>query len=204
MAMTSTAETANCPQMGTKVLTAVLIWGLGVAIAAQTGFLRTLYPPLIALLAAVGTIIPVAIYFRSGAFADFIQRLGLRNLTLFHVWRVAAALLFFWYGAHDLLPPTFVHNAGWGDLIAGLLALAVCLLPEKKMNYLVFHLYGLADLVVAVGTGLMFTLLHDPRMKTVAALPIALIPLYGVGITAAAHLMAFDLLRRGQGLRGAK
>jgi hypothetical protein len=51
----------------------------------------------------------------------------------------------------------------------------------------------------AEGTGLTFTLLLDFRMAPIATLPLALIPLFGVGISGASHLMAFDMLRRGVG-----
>jgi hypothetical protein len=121
-----------------------------------------------------------------------------------HIWRIAAALVFFWYGAHDLLPEAFVRNAGWGDLIAGLLALGVTLLPKTRNRYLVFHLFGFADFVVAVGTGLTYFLLNDPRMSRIQTLPMALTPFYGVGISGASHIMAFDLLRRRPGLSNAR
>jgi hypothetical protein len=88
-----------------------------------------------------------------------------------------------------------------GDLIAGLLALGVILLPKTHNRYLVFHLFGFADFVVAVGTGLTLFLLNDTRMTGIQTLPMALIPFYGVGISGASHIMAFDLLRRHAGLR---
>jgi hypothetical protein len=95
------------------------------------------------------------------------------------------------------LPDLFVRNAAWGDLIAGTLALALAFLPASRSGYWTFHLFGFADFVLAVGTGLMFTLADDPRMAPIITLPVALIPLFGVGISGATHLMAFDLLRRG-------
>jgi hypothetical protein len=94
-----------------------------------------------------------------------------------------------------------VRNAGWGDLFEGLFAVALALLPDSRNRYLAFHLIGFADLVVAIATGLMFTLLNDPRMDAIRTLPLALIPLYGVGIAGATHLMAFDLLRRRVGMK---
>jgi len=101
----------------------------------------------------------------------------LRGLTSFHVWRIAAALLFFWYGAHDLLPEVFVRNAGWGDLVAGLLAVGIILLPKTRNRYLVFQIFGFADFVIAVSTGLTLFLLNDPRMAGIQTLPMALIPI---------------------------
>jgi hypothetical protein len=183
------------------LLTVLAVWGLGVAIAAQTGLFGGVYPLLLAGLIAFGIILPVVAYALSRGFRDYIEALGLRGLTAFHVWRIAAALVFFWYGANNLLPEVFVRNAGWGDLIAGLLALGVILLPKTRNRYLVFHLFGFADFVVAVGTGLTLFLLNDTRMTGIQTLPMALIPFYGVGISGASHIMAFDLLRRHTGLR---
>lgn len=185
---------------GTRVLLAILIvWGLAVVIAAQTGAYGLLEPRLLAIIIALGIVVPVLVYALSGGFRAYIQAVGLRALTAFHIWRIAAALVFFWYGAHELLPEAFVRNAGWGDFIAGWLALGVLLLPESRGRYLVFHVFGFADFVVAVGTGLSFFLRNDPRMAAIETLPMALIPLYGVGISGASHILAFDLLRRRTG-----
>ena len=183
------------------LLTVLAVWGLGVAIAARTGLFGGVYPLLLAGLIALGILLPVVAYALSRSFRDYIEALGLRGLTAFHVWRIAAALVFFWYGANNLLPEVFVQNAGWGDLIAGLLALGVILLPETRNRYLVFHLFGFADFIVAVGTGLTLFLLNDTRMTGIQTLPMALIPFYGVGISGASHIMAFDLLWRHAGLR---
>ncbi|MDR6382676.1 MULTISPECIES: hypothetical protein [Paraburkholderia] len=186
---------------GTGVLLGVLIvWGLAVAAAAEAGAYRAIYPLGLASLIALGIVAPVAVYSMSRSFRTYIANIGLRTLTAFHIWRIAAALVFFWYGAHDLLPEAFVRNAGWGDLIAGLMALGVTMLPKTRNRYLIFHLFGFADFVVAVGTGLTYFLLNDPRMSGIQTLPMALIPFYGVGISGASHIMAFDLLRRRPGL----
>lgn len=186
---------------GHIVLATVLaIWGIGVAIAAETRLFSGVYPLLLAGLIALGIILPIVVYAASRGFRDYIEAIGLQGLTAFHVWRIAAALVFFWYGARNLLPEVFVRNAGWGDLIAGLLALGVILLPKTRNRYLVFHLFGFADFVVAVGTGLALFLLDDTRMTGIQTLPMALIPFYGVGISGASHIMAFDLLRRRAGL----
>jgi hypothetical protein len=186
---------------GTTVLLSVLaIWGFAVAVAAEAGVYRAIQPLLLAPIIVLGIVVPVVVYALSDGFGAYIEAIGLRSLTAFHIWRIAAALVFFWYGAHNLLPETFVQNAGWGDLIAGFLALGVILLPESRNRYLAFHIFGFTDFVVAVGTGLAFFLLNDPRMSAIQTLPMALIPLYGVGISGASHIMAFDLLRRRSGI----
>ncbi|MBW7968577.1 permease [Bradyrhizobium sp. BR 10289] len=170
-------------------------------VAAETGLYGAIPPLLLAPVIVLGIVVPVIVYAMAKGFRDYIEAIGLRTLTAFHIWRIAAALLFFWYGAHNLLPEVFVRNAAWGDLIAGLLAGGVTLLPENRSRYLVFHIFGFADFVVALGTGLILFLLEDPRMAGIQTLPMALIPLYGVGISGANHIMAFDLLRRHVGTR---
>jgi hypothetical protein len=113
------------------------------------------------------------------------------------MWRVPAALAFYAYGLAGELPPLFWLLAGTGDLIAGLYAAGALRAQPSRAYYRRFHAFGFADFVVAVGTGLTYTLMLDPRMAPIAQWPMALIPLFGVGLSGAAHLIAFDLLRRG-------
>lgn len=193
-------ETEITTRRGTLILLSVLvIWGLAVVYAAESGAYSTVPALFLAVIIALGIVVPVIVYTMSEGFRAYIKAIGLRSITAFHIWRIAAALVFFWYGSHNLLPEIFVQNAGWGDLIAGFLALGITLLPESRNRYLIFHIFGFADFVVAVGTGLALFLLNDPRMSGIQSLPMALIPFYGVGISGASHIMAFDLLRRGAG-----
>jgi hypothetical protein len=194
-------EVENRKRRGKRVLLGVLaVWGLAVAVAVQAGVFSVIYPRLFFPLIGLGIVVPVVVYAMSRGFRAYIEIIGLPSITAFHIWRIGAALLFFWYGAHDLLPPIFVQVAGWGDLTAGLLALGVTLLPESYFRYLFFGFFGSADFVVAVGTAAAMFILNDPRMAGIQTLPLALIPFYGVGISGSSHIMAFDLLRRHVGM----
>jgi len=178
---------------------AALAWATAVTAAAGSGWLSQLWMPLIAGLVAVGILVPTLWYFLTPHGRPWADRVGLRSITAFHVWRVPAAFVFFAYGAQGALPPLFWILAGVGDLLAGLWAFAVVRRPDAPREaYARMHRFGFADFVVAVGTGLAHTLLLDPRMAAVAALPLALIPLFGVGISGASHLVAFDMLKRQQ------
>ena len=64
----------------------------------------------------------------------------------------------------------------------------------RRRSYLGFHLFSFGDFIVAVGTGLAFTLLGDPRMHAVLDTPLALIVLWGVPITGAVTLLALHRL----------
>lgn len=185
-------------QIARRLIFTIGIWGTAVGAGSCVGLFSTFPLPWFALLVAIGIMAPVVFYYSNSTCRAYIQELHLNYLTIFHLWRIPAALVFFYYGNQHLLPETFVRNAAWGDLFAGLLVLPVLILPSHRWKYWVFHLFGMTDFLIAVGTGLTFSLLQVPMMNTVATYPIALIPLFGVGISGASHIMALDLLARGK------
>ncbi len=180
-----------------NVAMVVALWFAAVWWAAASGALGRLWQPLIAGLVALGILLPTIWYFAVPVSRNWAERVGIRAITAFHVWRIPAALIFFWYGLNGKLPALFWVLAGTGDMLAGIWALVVTARSDStRTAYLWMHRFGFADFLVAVGTGLTFTLLMDPGMAPIAALPLALIPLFGVGISGATHLMAFDMLHR--------
>lgn len=187
---------ARLRRFARHVWLALTLWAAAVILAAETGLLARVYTPTIAAVVAATIVVPTLIYAMSGQMQTFMSWVGHRRILQFHIWRIPAALVFFWYGFNGDLPPLFWTLAGVGDLLAGSYAAYLTLRPASARDYRRFHAFGFADFVVAVGTGLTFTLLLDPRMNAIAALPLALIPLFGVGISGATHLMAFDMLRR--------
>ena len=176
---------------------ALVAWAAAVAGAGWAGLRppTMAMPPLIATLAAAaalaGFLVPPL---RRAATAG-----GVRGLTLMHAWRIAAGVGFLAAGSSGLLPRHFADVAGWGDIGVGVAALAF--LPAvwrrpPRSAYLAFHALGLTDLFVAVGTALSVTLAGGDAMRAVTTLPISLIPLLGVPVTAAAHALAFGELWR--------
>lgn len=187
-------------KIGTTVLSVFLAaWGLAVAAAAHAGVFQAIRPIYYGPLVAAGIMVPFLIYALTPAVRRYFDNVGVYPLTVLHVWRIPAALAFFWYGFHNQLPPAFWILAGVGDFLAGVNALPLLTGSASDDAYFRIHRFGFADFVVAVGTGLLFTLLNDPRMATIRELPMVLIPLFGVGISGASHLIAFDLLRRRRG-----
>ena len=175
----------------------LLIWGTTVMSAGYYGLFTqiSLYsiPPLI----ATGIFIPVLVYYLNPQFRAYIGSIDFKYLTLFHLWRIPAAIVFFHYGNQHLLPEGFVFNAAYGDLLVGLLAPIILLLGNRgNRKYLAFHVFSLLDFVVAVGTGLTFTILQVPLMETIATYPIIFIPLFGVPVTGALSIMTLDRLIR--------
>lgn len=148
----------------------------------------------------------VALYARSGRVRRAVANEDLRVLTLVHAWRIPAGLAFLGYGAHGQLPGLFATLAGWGDLLAGLLALiAVGLISRgasyERAGYVAFHAFGMLDFVVAVGTGFAFSIYGDPLMDVIKSLPLVLIVFFGVPVTGALGIATLHRLLRAQEAR---
>ena len=178
----------------------LFLWAGAVSAASYFGLFRLIPRQSIALFVVIGIVVPVAIYYRRENFYQLINSIGYRRLTLFNAWRIPAGAAFLYYGSQGWLPEQFVANAGYGDIAVGFLALSIFFLPENRAKYVAVQIFGLLDFILAVGTGLTFTVLQVPLMENIAANPIVLIPLFGVPITGALHLMTLDILFRRRNL----
>lgn len=175
------------------------LWLAGVVGASQSGLLGALgrtFMPGFALLVALGIGVPVALYFSWPTLRRAVDAIGVHRLTLMHIWRIPAALVFFWYGLHGELPALFWIVAGVGDFMAGAYASTLLWRTPTPALYRRIHVFGFTDFISAVGLGLTFTLLNDPRMVLLTTLPMALIPLFGVGLSGASHIIVLVRLRR--------
>ena len=196
--MTSTASNPRPNQfLGPAI--GITLWATAVIAASQSGLLSALgrtFMPGFALLVALGIGVPVVLYFKWLSARSAVHAIGLHRLTLMHMWRIPAALMFFWYGLRGELPPLFWIVAGVGDFLAGALAATLLWREGTPSLYRRIHIFGFADFVTAVGLGLTFTLLDDPRMILLTTLPMALIPLFGVGLSGASHIIALTRLTK--------
>ncbi len=176
------------------IAAAVLGWLATILVASGTGWLGSLSPFAPPPIAALTMIVPIAAYFILPDLRAYTARIGLRRLTAIHILRIAAAPLFFWYGAHRLLPKVFVDRAAWGDIAAGILALLAVTVWKRAAGYWLAHLFGMADFFIAFGTAIALTRQNPAAVHAVTGLPMALIPFFGVGLLATTHVMAYHLL----------
>ena len=137
-------------------------------------------------------------YFCVPSIRALAEAIGPYGLASFHVWRIPAALTFLYYGTQGLLPATFVNLAGWGDMLAGVLAVLIFLIPRRAKTIAGFHVVGFADFVVAVGAGIVLNALDPTSMANVLLLPVALIPLIGVPLSGATHIAALHMIWTGR------
>jgi hypothetical protein len=179
-----------------KVVFTLGAWFAAVVLAALSGALKMLPAEARGALILAGIALPTLAYFRSQGLQQLAERVGIRRITAFHGWRIAAGLGFLWYLKQGLMPARFAGEAGWGDIIAGAAGLLVAWFWARPAGYLTAHLIGLADFVVAVSTGMAMTRANPQLMHAAFELPGALIPLFGVGVTCTTHFVALHLLRK--------
>jgi hypothetical protein len=169
------------------------LWASCAFVAAASGAISKVPRRVLGPLFLTETIIPILVYYLSGTFRAYIF---LKHLTIFHLWRLLAGFTFVSYGIRHLLPETFVHTAGFGDIIVGVLVPLILILPNGIRKYIVFHVIGLLDFILALGTGIILTLVREPLIENLTTFPIIMIPLLGVPVSGALHVMAIDAALR--------
>jgi hypothetical protein len=179
------------------------LWFLAVLLLEAKGaFVRTPdTPPLRILLAAT---IPVALfvaaYVTSQPFQQFILSADTRLFTAIQAWR-AGGLAFLALYANGILPALFAWPAGAGDIAIGVTAPWVVMSlvrdPASVGNrrFVLWNLFGILDLVVAVGTGALSSgfipgLAGEVTTGAMSKLPLLLIPAFIVPLFVMLHLAA--------------
>ena len=191
----TTAGLTAAPTTPRTVPLVLLIWLVAAIAAGATGvFARLAFPaPQLIILALVaGAIVATTAISPVRAWVD---ALSWRTLVGFHGIRLIGAV-FVWLGARGVLAPMFARRAGWGDIVAALIALAFAafaVAPARaRWAYNAWNLFGLLDLTVAVSTatwvvqqGLV------PGVEPLFRLPLVLVPLFFVPMLAATHIVLF-------------
>ena len=199
------------PISGTNVLVAgaLVLWLALVSFLAGHGdFIGAPgTPPLAILLSAVVPVIVfLGAYRLSHSFRHFVLTFDLRLAAGIQAWRFAG-LGFLALYANGVLPGSFAWPAGLGDMAVGMTApwvmLALIRRPEFAAGklFLGWNLFGMLDLVTAVGSGGLSAMLShgtpgEITTGPMAHLPLALIPGYFVPILFMLHLTALFQRRR--------
>jgi hypothetical protein len=124
------------------------------------------------------------------------------RLTLPHTVRVVG-VVFLIAMALGKLPALFALPAGLGDIAVGIAAPFVVRDLRRGVSGAarrarVFHLLGIADLVVAVSMGVLVGLLGvTPSMAQLTVMPLAVVPTLAVPTALALHITALRTLAAG-------
>ena len=176
----------------------LLLWGLAATAAGAVHLLASLPPSVVPVLVGGLTVsLTVAALHPTWA-GDAVSRIGLRRLLAFHLIRFVG-FYFLWLHAQGRLHAEFANRAGWGDIVAAAGALGLLFWPDGpafRRALAVWNVVGLADLVVAVGTGGWLNLTRPGSMAEMSGLPLTLVPLWIVPVLMASHFVIFRRLGR--------
>jgi hypothetical protein len=188
-----------------RKLTVALItaWFVFALIAGSLAWFQTdaAQPPLPLLLAVV---IPITLYafwyFTSPGFRQFVLSLSPQALTRVQAWRIVG-FTFVALSVYHILPAVFAMPAGWGDVFIGGTALLVAgriARPEHRTAFIFWQFLGIADLVIALSTGAGAQFLDPNGISTapMTALPLSLIPTFGVPLLMILHFICIAQARR--------
>jgi hypothetical protein len=166
----------------------------------------------ITLTAIIGPVVVATVALRDPRWRRMVRATPQRWLVGVQAYRVIGALFLVLWGA-GLLPAYFALPAGVGDVVTGVGAVLVAAglaagVRGGRAATLVWNVVGLGDLVVAVGAG--STLLAGPLAAVtggagsstaiLVAVPLGLIPLFLVPISATLHVYSLSNLLAGRGV----
>jgi hypothetical protein len=181
---------------------AVALW-LGEAgiFLARTSIVPPIAFPIVLPIAAALVILAV-----SPRFKALIEAVPQSWLTGVQVYRALGAMfLVLWL--QGLMPGEFAIPAGSGDVIVGLTAPIIAWLnatgsSSARPATIVWNLFGIADLVIAIGTGFLtspspYQMLAFDRPNTLIVQdPFVMVPAFLVPLSIILHLMSLWKLRR--------
>ena len=129
-----------------------------------------------------------------------VLNIDLRWLVLFQLTRLFAGAYFLVLCQRRLLPCAFATPAGWGDIVIGVLAVALVSSMHTqfaKTVLLSWNTLGLIDIVFVVSSVLRFGLKDWQSMHALRELPLSLLPTFLVPLIIASHVLIFvRLIRR--------
>lgn len=186
--------------MPTVALVVVAWFGAALVAGAAGAFVSPpdAVPVGIGLAAAVPPLVVLGLLAASPRFRSWAGALDLRFLTLLQTWRIAGIAFVALYAVGEL-PGQFALPAGLGDMAIGLTApfVAAYLVGGgrwTRRSYVAWTVLGIADLLAAIVLGVTAA----GGMEPVSALPMSLIPTFGVPLTLALHaIVLVNVLQAG-------
>jgi hypothetical protein len=179
------------------VAVALLVWFLAVAGVGHAGLLVGAPAALVGGYVVGVTTLLCVLAISLPALRGWLCGLPLRGLVLLHFVRFIGVSFLVSSGAPGGLPDRFAVPAGYGDVFAAItaLVLAVGFLPavtrSRRRLLLAWNVLGLADLLLAVGTGVSIQLSGGTAMAPIVTAPLMYVPFYFVPLLLFVHLVIF-------------
>lgn len=205
-------ENQNISTKTIKILTisAIAVWFVFALIMSIGGRYQAGAgnPPLpLGLTFLVPIIVFIIAYLSSRSLRAFANGLDLKFITVTHVFRFVG-FDFLYHYAQSQLPGGFALPAGIGDVVTAAAAIPMSMAISRQAAsarkwFVAWNLFGLADLLVAVGSGVLHSVSslgvladNGPSTYMMSEFPRALIPTFFVPLWILLHLLA--LARRNE------
>ena len=175
----------------------VLLLGLGWLLIATglgaAGLIRTLRPPAAPLVVFGLTAAVLAAGWFVVGFRAWLSAIDERWLVGLHLTRFVGAYFLYLYGQGQL-PYAFAVPGGWGDIaVASLAAILLVAGPprgaRRRAAYLVWNVFGLADILFVVATAARLAMADPESMVALLRLPLSLLPTFLVPLIIASHVV---------------
>ncbi|MFN0247330.1 MAG: hypothetical protein ACKV2T_10620 [Kofleriaceae bacterium] len=192
----SDVTTRSVPTLSPAV--ALVAW-LVAALALIASGVAARVPPVMPAWIALSVAGWIVAYHRSSTLRAWADSLDLRALVIAHAIRLPIGALFLYEMSRGRLAPLFAERAGYGDIAIGALALVATLaIPSRRKLVAAFSWLGLADIFVALGTGMfLLFVVEDPMFTTpITTLPYPLIPAIVVPLVILSHVLVIARLAR--------
>jgi len=190
--------------IGTAVILAA--WAIAAATLARRGSFQ---PPDLESPPPVGIALGMALALSGGSLVASPSLRALlanqRHLILLNLWRLVG-VVFLMLMANDQMPALWALPAGIGDVIVGAMAPWIARsvdTPTGHRRAIIFNIFGMADLVVAVGLGIMTSpgpaqvFQTTPTAELATRFPLALVPTFLVPLAFVLHVISLSQLLRG-------
>ena len=185
-----------------------LVFAYGLALEGAFEAEITLTFPRIAIGIGVPLLAGVILLYGSPTAKTVSSALSLPWLVGIQLYRVVGLNFLVLY-ALGLLPGEFALPAGIGDVIVGLTAPLVGYALYKQLRWskaaaVAWNVFGILDLVVAIGTGFLTSpgplqsLALQSSNELISKFPLVLVPVFAVPLSILLHLAALRLLRTRQ------
>jgi len=183
---------------------ALAIWAIVASVLAYRGSFQPNglenAPPV-----GIHLIVVLSVLFVSLASSTSLRRMLTRQPSLIrlHLWRLVG-IVFLILMSRDQVPALWALPAGIGDILVGVTAPWVARdvdTPRGQRRATIWNLFGLADLIVAVGLGIMTSPGPTQVFRTVPTsefmthFPMALVPTFLVPLAFTLHLVSLWQLR---------
>ncbi len=201
-AATTTNPSDTFLSTSVQLLLGLLAWLTLALTAVSFGLMDDPPRPLIPALIWGPVLFIAVMFWRTPALKTWLTQVDPRWLVGYHLIRLIFGIVFLvMYYQHQTLPEAFAVPAGYGDIIAGLLALAIMVAPGKTpkrrwWSLMVFNVIGLADIFMVFMTAqwIFFTQVIE-GLGAFTRFPFNLLPLFIVPMIFTTHILLFMRLR---------